>query len=223
MGTDDIHKKKRNTTRKRIEHKAVLIALEDTKSSKYYFEALIKDKGLSGAIVFAKHIGTDPENVLEAIVKHKREHPKEQYEKKWIIIDKDDYSKKQINGTIERARTLGVCVAISNEAYELWILMHFQSITKHMDRRTLNHTLNQIFKERFSTSYDKSSQDVYNFTVGLQATAIINAKRAIKRHRELSDTIDPYNCNPITMIYELVECLNTLYISEQKCPCFPHQ
>ena len=46
MGTDDIHKKskdKRTITKKRIEQKSVLIALEDTKSSKFYFEELIKD------------------------------------------------------------------------------------------------------------------------------------------------------------------------------------
>jgi hypothetical protein len=49
MGTDDLHKKNkvRNTRRKRVEQKAVLIALEDTKSSKYYFDALLKDKKLT--------------------------------------------------------------------------------------------------------------------------------------------------------------------------------
>ena len=133
MGTDDIHKKRRSTRKKRIENRAVLIALEDTKSSKYYFEALIKDKKLTGAIVFAKHIGTDPKNVLEAIIKHEREHDKEKYEKKWIVIDTDDWSKEQINGTIERARALGICVAISNEAYELWILLHFYFVFRRLD------------------------------------------------------------------------------------------
>ena len=78
MGTDDRHKKRkaRNTSRKRVEQKSVLIALEDTKSSKYYFDALIKDKKLKGQVIFAEHIGTDPENVVEAIVKHQRENPR---------------------------------------------------------------------------------------------------------------------------------------------------
>jgi len=61
MGTGDRHKKRktRNTKRKRVEQKAVLIALEDTKSSKYYFQKLLKHKKLTGKVVFAKHIGTD--------------------------------------------------------------------------------------------------------------------------------------------------------------------
>jgi hypothetical protein len=58
MGTDERHKKRkaRNTSKKRVEQKAVLIALEDTKSSKYYFDALLKDKKLTGQVIFAKHI-----------------------------------------------------------------------------------------------------------------------------------------------------------------------
>ena len=221
MGTDDIHKKKRSSRKIRVENKAVLIALEDTKSSKYYFEALIKDKKLTGAIVFAKHIGTDPNNVLEAIVKHEREHLKEKYEKRWIVIDKDDWSKDQINGTIERARGLGICVAISNEAYELWILLHCKPVTRYMNRIELNHELNKVFKGRFNIDYTKSSQDVYSFTVGLQATAIQNAKKLLKRHNEVNDGISPYDCNPMTMIFELVECLNSLYEGTVDCKCFP--
>lgn len=221
MGTDDIHKQKRSTRKTRIENKAVLIALEDTKSSKYYFEALIKDKKLTGAIVFAKHIGTDPNKVLEAIIKHENAHPKEKYEKRWIVIDKDDWSKDQINGTIERARELGICVAVSNEAYELWILLHFKSVTRYMHRTDLNRELNKIFKDRFNIDYAKSSQDIYGFTVGLQATAIKNAKILLKRHSEVNSTISPYDCNPMTMIFELVECLNLLYEGIADCKCFP--
>ncbi len=92
----------RNTAKKREEQKAVLISLEDEKSSKYYFEKLLADKKLTGEVIFAKHIGTDAESVLEAIVKHKREHPKIVYEKEWAVFDRDDNSKKQINSTIQQ-------------------------------------------------------------------------------------------------------------------------
>ena len=49
MGTDNLHKKRkaRNTRAKRVEQKAILIALEDTKSSRYYFQDLVKDKKLT--------------------------------------------------------------------------------------------------------------------------------------------------------------------------------
>ena len=223
MGTDDRHKKRkvRNTKRKRVEQKAVLIALEDTKSSKYYFEALLKDKKLTGKVIFAKHIGTDPENVVEAIVKHERENPTNRYEKKWAVIDKDDWSKQQVNGAIKRAKDLGICIAISNEAYELWILLHFQPLSRHTHRNELNSKLKTIFRDRFGIDYSKSSQDIYAFTVGLQSEAIKNAKQLVAMQKRNNGLLDPCENNPLTMIFELVECLNSLYEKDKKCTCFP--
>jgi len=223
MGTDDQHKKQkaRNTSKKRVEQKAVLIALEDTKSSKYYFQALLKDKKLTGQVVFAKHIGTDSASVIEAIVLHERENPNQKYEKKWAVIDKDDYSKNQINGAIQRAKELGICIAISNEAYELWVLLHFRLITRFTSRKELNSELNKIFKDRFGIEYSKSSQDIYNFIVGLQSEAIKNSKQLVKIHIQNHGKLDPYVQNPLTMVFELVECLNSLYDNEKVCGCFP--
>lgn len=106
MGSDDFHKKRkaRTVSRKRIEQKAVLIALEDTKSSKYYFEALLKDKKFFGQVVFAEHKGTNPRSVLKALENHKIKNPKTIFEKEWIIIDRDDWSKYEFNGVLEEAR-----------------------------------------------------------------------------------------------------------------------
>ena len=223
MGTDDRHKKRkaRNTSRKRVEQKAVLIALEDTKSSKYYFDALLKDKKLTGQVIFAKHIGTDPENVVEAIVKHELENPTKQYEKRWAVIDKDDWSKKQINGAINRAKDLGICIAISNEAYELWILLHFKPLSRYTHRTELNRELNRIFRERFGVDYSKSSQEVYAFTVGLQSEAIKNSKQLVAMHIRNNGSLNACENNPLSLVFELVECLNSLYNKNKKCSCFP--
>jgi len=223
MGTDDRHKKRkvRNTSKKRVEQKAVLIALEDTKSSKYYFQALLKDKGLTGEVVFAKHIGTDSGSVIEAIISHERENPNQKYEKKWAVIDKDDYSKNQINGAIQRAKQLDICIAISNEAYELWILLHFERLARFTNRKNLNSKLNTIFRDRFGIEYSKSSQDIYSFTVGLQSEAIKNSKQLVSKYIRNYGKLDPYTHNPLTMVFQLVECLNSLYQKEKKCNCFP--
>jgi len=99
MGTDDIFKK-RKLKKTRQERKLVLIALEDTKSSRYYFEELIKDKGLTGQVVIADNIGTNPNKVIDALIKYEQENRDEKFEYRWIVIDKDDYSKNEINGAI---------------------------------------------------------------------------------------------------------------------------
>jgi len=216
------NKSPRNTKRRRLEKKNVLIALEDTKSSRYYFEKLVQHKNLHGQVIFAKHIGTDPGNVIEAIVSHLKEKTYI-YEKKWAVIDKDDYSKSQINGAIQRAKDLGICVAISNEAYELWILLHFIPVTAHTNRSDLNRKLDLIFKQEFKTPYKKASQDVYQLIMGRQEKAIINAKNLVKSYKRDNGKITPFSDNPLTTVYQLVEYLNTLYDnpSEINEGCFP--
>lgn len=213
------NRKSRNTGKKREEKKKVLISLEDTKSAKYYFRKLIQDKGLSGDVTFANHIGTDPGNVVEAIVKDSK---KARYEKKWAVIDKDDYSRKQINGAIDRARALSICVAISNECYELWILLHFTPVTAHTSRADLRRQLNIQFRSHFNIDYSKASQDVYQLIIGMQDDALRNARNLVISCVRENDVIDPFANNPLTTVHQLVEYLNALRDgSAAILECFP--
>lgn len=220
MWEDDFNKREK-TKRKiknKIESKSVLIALEDTKSSRHYFEKLIKHKGLNGKVIFAEHIGTNPKKVLEAILSHKSSTI---YDKKWIVIDRDSFPRNDFKGTIEEARQKGICVAFSNESYELWILLHFEQVSAYTNRDDLISRLNQIFKEKFRKEYSKASADIYNLIIGQQQTAIKNAKRLVTKHISDYGKINVEQ-NPITMIYQLVECLNSINLEEKQCDCFPN-
>jgi len=224
MGTDDIRKSKRKSrkmVRKRIESKAILIALEDTKSSKYYFEKLINDKGFTGQVVFAKNVGQNPKKVLEALEKYKQENKKVTFEKEWVVIDKDDWSKDEFNGVIATARSKNICVAFSNESYELWILLHFEKVTSHISREDLNRKLNEYFLERFGIKYSKASQDIYAFIIGLQKKAIENAEYLVTCCIRDEGEVKPFDKNPLTMVHELVKCLN-MYTQDNACQCFPN-
>ncbi len=210
----------RNTTKIRDEKKAVLIALEDTKSSKYYFGSLVKDAGLSGKVVFAKLVGTNPSKVLEAITNTPRY--KKDYEKRWIVIDKDDWSKSDFNGTIKQAKDLGACCAFSNESYELWVLLHFEKLQRYTNRDELNKKLNAIFLETFRVEYSKASSDIYTILKSRQKTAIDNAKFLIAKHLREDGEIKPFEQNPLTNIYELVERLEAIGKNiAVECDCFP--
>ncbi len=210
MGSNDFHKKRkeRNTKKKRVEKKSVLIALEDTKSSKYYFEELLKDKGLKGRVVFAEHIGTNPKKVLKAIEKYKDKNKIDNFEKEWIVIDKDSYSKNEINSVFQSAYSKGICVAFSNESYELWVLLHFEKLTKWTSRKELNSKLKKIFEDRFHIEYTKSSRDIYRYIISFQKEAIKNAKSLVEMHKQNSKLKEYCECNPLTTIFELVEYLN---------------
>jgi len=195
------------------------LALEDTKSSRYYFEKLIKDKKLTGKVIIVKNIGTNPHKVIDALLEYEKKHYIS-IEQKWIVIDKDDYSKNEINGAIQRAKSLGICVAFSNEAYELWILLHFKYTTSYCDRKMLKKELSSIFQSRFACEYEKSADNVYELVRTYQKEAIKNAKKLIHYHQNSQNSFDIFSSNPLTFIYELVECLNSFY-ENKSCDCFP--
>lgn len=140
--------------------------------------------------------------------------------KKWIIIDKDDWSKEEINSVMHQARSKDICVGISNECYELWLLLHFEKVTRSTSRMEINAKLNSYFKKYFSAEYSKSAQDTYRYLIGFQKEAIKNAEYLIKMHKNNHGRINPTENNPITFIYELVKCLNSIYDEKQICECF---
>ncbi len=207
MGTEDRHKIAKAQRRRIIKKtksisKKVLIACEDTKSSRFYFTKMIKDYGLRGKVTFAKHIGTNPMKVLEAIKVHllKDSH----FDEKWIVIDKDSYSKSEFNGTIESARALNINVAYANEAYELWILLHFKKQNAHINRSQLNKELKAL------VDYEKNNEFIYEIVKSKQSEAIKRSKDVIKYFIDINRCSNPFNDNPSNTIYQLVESLEKL-------------
>ncbi len=203
----------RKLRKTRTQKKHILIALEDTKSSRFYIKDLLKDKNIIPHIVFAKHIGTDPKSVLKAIKKFEEENPDIKYDKAWLVIDRDSFSKENFKGTLETARQKGICVAYSNECYELWLLLHFKNVASHKTREEIKKELNEEFKKHFNLKYEKSEKHVYGMLIDKQEKAIQRAKKLIENIIKVDGKLDPYNNNPSTKIYLLVECLNNL----EKC------
>ena len=207
MGTHDNFKKARAQRKRIIKQtktisKRVLIACEDTKSSRFYFTKMIKDYGLRGKVTFAKHLGTNPMKVLEAIKTHLL--TDSNFDEKWIVIDRDSYSKQEFNGAIASAKALNIKVAYSNEAYELWILLHFKPQSAHIDRTKLNHELKHII------DYEKNNEFIYEIVKSKQSIAISRSRNLIKHFLSINGDTNPFNDNPSNTIYKLVESLENL-------------
>ncbi len=207
MGTEDRHKiakaqRKRTIRKTKSISKRVLIACEDTKSSKFYFTKMIKDYGLRGKVTFAKNIGTNPMKVLEAIKVHLSKDSN--FDEKWIVIDKDSFSKADFKGTIESARALNINVAYANEAYELWVLLHFKEQKAHINRHQLNKELKAL------VDYEKNNEFIYEIIKSKQNEAIKRSKNLIKYFIDINGCSNPFNDNPSNTIYKLVESLEKL-------------
>jgi hypothetical protein len=196
----------------------MLIALEDKKSSRFYIEDLIKDLGLASSVVCVPHSGSSPQSVVDGIEKYLQSNSDCNPEMLWIVIDRDEHPKDVFNGTIERARQKGICVAYSNQAYELWLLLHFVdlSIPNHLHRDDVLSRLRREFKREFKEDYDKARRDIYTILRPKQQDAIKRAKKLIKQWRKLDGRLNPDTQNPSTTIHFLLECL--LNLKACKCP-----
>lgn len=106
-----------------------LIVCEGTKTEPFYFKALVKDKGSEVAEVKEKDIlgmGRATCALVEEARK-RREHLERlrglRFDRVWVVFDKDDND--DFDAAIDLARKYGFECAWSNEAFELWYLLHF--------------------------------------------------------------------------------------------------
>ena len=185
---------------------SILIGIEN-KLLKAYFESLLRDKKVNGKVIVF-------ENIIQSISNYQKNHPQEEYTNKYIVLDSIKYSKNELKKLNENAKELGICISVSNYLFELWILLHFQPITKIITPTEVITLLENIFEEKFSINYHNISKDIYPIIVGLQSKAIENAK--LLKKEEINLSLD----YPVVTIYELIECLN--FLGEDKsenCNC----
>ena len=56
------------------------------------------------------------------------------YDHYWVVFDKDNTQNQTFNESIDLARRNGFQVAYSNQAFELWFLLHFDYISGPLHR-----------------------------------------------------------------------------------------
>jgi len=197
---------------------SILIALEDKKSSRFYFEELVKDKKIN--VICVPHNGSSPHSVIEGIEKYLKNNLEHKPKKSWIVIDRDSFPLNDFNGTIEQARQKNICVAYSNEAYELWLLLHLKDVTTHSTRAKINKELNDEFKNNYNIEYSKAKRDVYTILKSKQNQAIQRAQKLLKKWEKDEGKLIPHKHNPSTTIHYLVQCLNNFdKYQEDGYPC----
>ena len=108
----------------------ILIVCEDEKSAVNYFNALIKQMGLSSISpkVFPNDNGeTQPDQVIQYAKELKQKARKsgtEKYDEIWCVIDGDFGGK--VTNSRQTARHSNIKLAISTPCFEFWVLLHYE-------------------------------------------------------------------------------------------------
>jgi hypothetical protein len=124
------------------------------------------------------------------------------YEQVWCVFDRDKQPSKptdqeQYNNAISLARQNNIKVAYSNDAFELWYLLHFGYYDTRLSRADYVDRLNSLV----AGGYNKNDPKMYEKLEPKMQDAIRNAKRLYNA----SDQNDIENQDPSTAIFRLVE------------------
>ena len=135
------------------------------------------------------------------------------YEQVWCVFDKDDFDSVDFNNAIILADANGFGIAYSNQAFEYWILLHFNDHQGGgMHRDEYNDKLNKSLKE-FNITYDvrKSkivTEEIFELLDGIdEKTGKERKILAIERAEKIYDRLDhnnPANEESSTTVFRLV-------------------
>ena len=191
----------RNSTKGRRgkPHRRFLIVCEGQETEPNYFEALGKEIKNKVNLIIKR----EGKVTLSLVQEAKRLKDEDEKDEVWCVFDRDfkqePNNQQNFNEAISLAIKNNIHLAISNDAFELWFLLHYEYYSSQTHRSELIKKLSH--KNRLGAKYQKNSEDMYEILKNKQQTAIDNAQR-------LWDNCNQdYNMNPSTTVFQLVNKL----------------
>ncbi len=198
-----------------------LIVCEDENTEPTYFRQfsdLLPD--LPESTLFVRCVGTglDPFGVVQRAVKERNllaREAKREVDYTWAVFDKDDADeneakRKRFVDAFELAKKENINIALSNEVFEVWLLLHLTDLSSAspIPRATIYEQLQIKIRELegnedFTYVHGNANILAKIEALGDEAAATERAK-ALEAHFAATPLIE---ANPSTQVYQLVELL----------------
>lgn len=180
---------------------------------------------LATATVEAVGKAFDPEKLVEHALelREQAQRNREPYDQVWCVFDKDDTRPGNFNAAIQRAQANGLDVAFSNQAFEFWLLLHFDDHQGGgMRRETCGERVSQLIaaaNPRVSYNPKKGkhvSRDLFDLLEaddpGVQLGRLPRRKVAVGRARAITERweaagVEWAQQESATWVYKLVMVL----------------
>lgn len=201
--------------------KYFLIVCEGAKTEPNYFKA-IKDTLPRGVMQFIEIQG-EGRNTLtlieEAIKIRERENSLngKYYDQTWAVFDRDSFPDQNFNNAINKGEGVKdkVNCAWTNEAFELWYLLHLEYVNAPMSRGDYKPRIESWLSQKTGKpfTYAKNRPDMYNILheFGNEAQAILWAEQLEGNYEDYEFA----NHNPCTKVHKLVIELNKLKTGQE--------
>jgi hypothetical protein len=210
----------------------ILIVCEGEKTEPNYFnwwkEKLenIKKAGKSRTVgridvvpddgIEVKGEGKNTESLVRRAIQY-RDQANIDYTQVWCVFDKDSFKPKQYNAAINKAHKENMKVAYTNEAFELWYLLHFDFVNTGVSREQYKEKLTILLGKKYKKNNPKMYEILLNLPNADQQKAIQRAKKLLKSYERERNYADQ---NPSTTVHELVEFLND-HVWQFRCQVYP--
>lgn len=201
----------------------ILIICEGEKTEPNYFEAFKGDlpKGVLDSVnIDIDGTGKNTLSLIEEAIRYRRRREKElgrDYDQTWAVFDRDSFPPQNFNNAIFKAREAmpEIHAAWSNEAFELWYLLHFEFYQSALSRDQYKQKLEDNIAKRSGQpfAYRKNDQRLYDLLKEYG-----DVERAIKWATQLEDEHDGENFaehNPCTKVHRLVQVLLALKVGAE--------
>ena len=190
--------------RKEKSRRWFLIVCEGEKTEPYYFKSFpVNPKVIKLDI---KGEGKNTKSLVEKAIELKNGSESDETDRFWCVFDRDKNptnpnDSQNFNSAITLARNNGIDVAYSNDAFELWYLLHFHFYNTAISRKDYQNMLTKLLGHE----YQKNSETIYEELKDKQQDAIKHAKRLLQEY----EPPNPETDNPSTTVHLLVEELNS--------------
>ena len=175
--------------------KNFLIVCEGEKTEPNYFKKFRVPKEVFDVV----GIGANTESLVRKAIELKKK-ASMSYDDVWCVFDRDSFPAKNFNNALALAKKNNIKIAYSNEAFEIWYLLHFY----YHDSATSRADYGNMLTARLGFQYKKNDDSMYDNLIALQKTAIANAAKLLKFYAKHSPSKD----NPSTTVHILVKELN---------------
>ena len=170
-----------------------LIVCEGEKTEPAYFDGFRVPR----VVINIVGLGKDPISLIERAIHERRNG---EFDQAWCVFDRDEVPLERFNLALDRANQNKIKVAYSNQAFELWYLLHFRYCDAALSRGDYADRVGK----HLGRKYQKNDRGLYGQLLSRQADAIQNAERLLEQY----DRPDPANDDPSTTVHELVKELN---------------
>ncbi len=196
---------KKNKSRELITY--FLIVCEGEKTEPNYFKCFPKQVGKAIYDIKFDGGGISTLRVVEKAIEL-RDKSMQKYDRVWAVFDRDSFKADSFNSAILKARANNIECAWSNEAFELWYLLHFHNRVTAMTRDEYKKAIEKAVNEKLGKKKEPFLYKKNNPLMYVLLNRIGRQDLAIKWAKDLSNKIEGQSFadyNPQTQVFKLVE------------------